>query len=335
MLSLVSKEFDLEGHFAGIHAKLEGWSGEFSKLGFVRMDDFIPEMLRYVLELEVLHCLREVAKRRDIQVSSTGNSPRKYMSCSRDDIFSIARILPAFYEDPALYKALERIAGEDVIKIPFEPEEIVINSMQQPEDELAARRAERIEEFLRPSDACKSEQRPGGRRGLGFEPGCEDGDCQLGEPEVGIVGRVALMRDHHDHGVRARKARLHRLAQGAGGKDLPRPPAGHGVHDHQRAGLFELRVLVAVVHDDQVRALACRQPGALDTARIDIGRRRARDEQWFVPHVPRAVASRRSSPSVMTTRMLLRGASPARRARSVSSKLAGSSSGRGASRWRR
>lgn len=135
MLSHISKDLDLEGHFASIDAKVEGWSGEFRKLGFVRMDDFIPDMLRYVLELEVLHCLREVAKRRDIQVSSTGNSPRKYMSCSRDDIFSIARILPAFYEDPALYETLGRITGDDVIKVPYAPEEIVINSMQKPEDE--------------------------------------------------------------------------------------------------------------------------------------------------------------------------------------------------------
>jgi hypothetical protein len=135
MLLSVTHELDLNTHLASIEKKVESWSKEFKDLGFVRMDGFIPEMLRYVLELEILQCLSEAGKRRDVQVKSTGNSPRKYMGCSRDDIFSTTRILPAFYEDAALYKTLNRITGDDVIKVPFEPEEIVINSMQLPEDE--------------------------------------------------------------------------------------------------------------------------------------------------------------------------------------------------------
>nr|WP_241391675.1 hypothetical protein [Yersinia frederiksenii]ULG19785.1 hypothetical protein 49p1_00067 [Yersinia frederiksenii] len=135
MISEFSKCFDLAAHFSTIEEEIGSWNTQFQHLGFVRMDNFIPEQLRYLLELEVSKCLREVATRRDIKVSSTDNSPRKYMSCSRDDIFSLSRIMPAFYDDPALYQVLERITHDKVIKVPFEPEEIVINSMQLPEDE--------------------------------------------------------------------------------------------------------------------------------------------------------------------------------------------------------
>nr|WP_262121463.1 hypothetical protein [Serratia ficaria] len=57
------------------------------------------------------------------------------MSCSRDDIFNLTKILPGFYDDPALYQVLEKISNDKVIKVPYVPEEIVINSMQLPEDE--------------------------------------------------------------------------------------------------------------------------------------------------------------------------------------------------------
>ena len=135
MKSEFSKCFDLKEYFVSKESDIKAWGKDFQKLGFVRMDDFIPEQLRYLMELEVSNCLSETAKRRDIKVSSTDNSPRKYMSCDRNDIFAMARILPAFYSDPALYEVLDKITADKVIKVPFEPEEIVINSMQLPEDE--------------------------------------------------------------------------------------------------------------------------------------------------------------------------------------------------------
>jgi len=135
VISEFAKSFDLEAHFAGCEAEIVKWSSKFQELGFVSMDNFIPEQLRYLIELEVANCLTETAKRRDTKVSSTDNSPRKYMSCSRHDIFAMARLLPAFYSDPALFRVLEQITADKVIKVPFEPEEIVINSQQLPQDE--------------------------------------------------------------------------------------------------------------------------------------------------------------------------------------------------------
>ena len=126
---------NLESHFAGKKGEIAAWKENFSQLGFVKMDGFIPVVLAYLMELEVLQCLREVARRHDIQVSSTGNSPRKYMSCGRKDIFRCSRVMTSFYEDLALFDVLCRITNDEVIKAPFEPEEIVINCMQKPEDE--------------------------------------------------------------------------------------------------------------------------------------------------------------------------------------------------------
>jgi len=76
VISEFAKSFDLEAHFAGCEAEIVKWSSKFQELGFVSMDNFIPEQLRYLIELEVANCLAETAKRRDAKVSSTDNQRR-------------------------------------------------------------------------------------------------------------------------------------------------------------------------------------------------------------------------------------------------------------------
>lgn len=53
MRSTFSKCFDLAAHFSTIQDDIVSWSNQFQRLGFVRMDNFVPEPLRYLMELEV------------------------------------------------------------------------------------------------------------------------------------------------------------------------------------------------------------------------------------------------------------------------------------------
>ena len=116
------------------------------------------------------------------------------------------------------------------------------------------------------ADPCKADLPPGGGRTLGHQAGCEEGGTRKGRHQLRIGGRK-VCRHQEDHGVGPRQTRRQGLAERAGGEDAavaerPFPVPRLAVADHQGQGLADGRVLVAIVHQEDVRAAPGRRQGA-------------------------------------------------------------------------
>ncbi|MEP5762608.1 MAG: hypothetical protein ABJ327_25465 [Litoreibacter sp.] len=71
------------------------------------------------------------AIRRDLEVRTTGNTPRKMNNVDFDAIAKHSPMLMQLYSNPALIKLLANIAGEDFHECPYDFEKMVITSLQK------------------------------------------------------------------------------------------------------------------------------------------------------------------------------------------------------------
>ncbi|WP_177414009.1 HalD/BesD family halogenase [Pseudomonas tructae] len=99
--------------------------------GVVCLDGFLPEDVRQRLALEADGLLDTYGRRVNVLVESTGNTPRKYVSVGRNDVFEHAPLIAGFYSDDNLLRFLELLANNSVIACPYEPEQIVVNRMNE------------------------------------------------------------------------------------------------------------------------------------------------------------------------------------------------------------
>jgi len=102
--------------------------------GVVHLPDFLQVPLRNGLEQEVDNLLAAHGKRIDVCVRSTGNTPRKYVSVARNAVVENSSLIPQLYNDPTLMQFITALADADVISAPYEPEQIVVNLMNQEGD---------------------------------------------------------------------------------------------------------------------------------------------------------------------------------------------------------
>jgi hypothetical protein len=90
---------------------------------------FFEEMRR---EADVL--LTTEAMRREVVVEESGNTPRAYTSVGRDAIACGSKVIPAIFHNEAVRDLLSQIAGEALEKVPYEPEEFILNRQSLPGD---------------------------------------------------------------------------------------------------------------------------------------------------------------------------------------------------------
>lgn len=102
--------------------------------GVVPLPDFLPKSLHQALERQADGLLDAHGKRIDVLVQSTGGTPRKYVSVSRHAVFEHSSLIPQLYLDPTLMQFFGALTGTEVIPAPYEPEQIVINLMDQEGD---------------------------------------------------------------------------------------------------------------------------------------------------------------------------------------------------------
>ncbi|KVG73043.1 hypothetical protein [Burkholderia ubonensis] len=99
--------------------------------GVVQLPGFLPTALGQAMTGEANELLRLYGRRVNVNVKSTGNTPRKYVSVSRNDVFAHAPLISQFYSVPELTQFLTALTGSDVITAPYEPEQIVVNQMNE------------------------------------------------------------------------------------------------------------------------------------------------------------------------------------------------------------
>lgn len=101
------------------------------KAGVVQMKGFLPEQLRADVTGEAEALLRSHGKRVNVLVPSTGKTPRKYVSVARNDVFANAPLIAQLYFDQNLIDFLKQLTRSEVIGSPYEPEQIVVNQMNE------------------------------------------------------------------------------------------------------------------------------------------------------------------------------------------------------------
>ena len=80
---------------------------------------------------EALSVLERNARRREVNMATTGGTPRAYHSVGRDVIKQQCKLIPAFYESPDVLELLSLVAGEPLHRVPYEPEEYIVNSQNR------------------------------------------------------------------------------------------------------------------------------------------------------------------------------------------------------------
>ena len=97
--------------------------------GWTFADDLIDASTFAALQAEVGATLDAAGVRREMTIPTTGNSPRRYTLASRAAL-STGTVVPSLYRDARIIDRLSELAGEQLVPVPFEPEEFVATRMQ-------------------------------------------------------------------------------------------------------------------------------------------------------------------------------------------------------------
>ncbi|HEV3001831.1 MAG TPA: hypothetical protein VGW75_13910 [Solirubrobacteraceae bacterium] len=119
----------LRDHLAGAFA--DDWevrmlSQHFRREGYVKIPNLVPPDLKQEVSDEVHRLLDLHARRIDIQLKETGNSPRKMSTVAQRAIAADSLLIPEIYGSSTLLDFLGRLAGEPVVACPWDEEKFVI-----------------------------------------------------------------------------------------------------------------------------------------------------------------------------------------------------------------
>jgi hypothetical protein len=125
-------EISVCNHLDVLPARLKDYMRrDFERDHFVVLDQLLPPEMTRRIEEEALRLLGRSAERRDLVIEGSGNTPRAYNSVGRDAIRQSGKFIPAFFDSPAILDFLSEIAGERLHKVPYAPEEFIINSQER------------------------------------------------------------------------------------------------------------------------------------------------------------------------------------------------------------
>jgi hypothetical protein len=102
--------------------------------GVALLTGILGEELLGQLEKEADQLLEEHGKRVNLLIQSTGNTPRKYVTVSRDKVFANAPAISTLYSSEVMLQLMEQVTQAKAITCPYEQEQIVVNKMSEPGD---------------------------------------------------------------------------------------------------------------------------------------------------------------------------------------------------------
>jgi hypothetical protein len=106
----------------------------FARDGFVDLTAAIPRDVRERVGGEVTAALDAHAERRDVRIAATGATPRKYRVVGRDALIAACPAAASFYRSEPLLALLSDVAGEAVVPVPYEPEELIATRLESAGD---------------------------------------------------------------------------------------------------------------------------------------------------------------------------------------------------------
>lgn len=115
-------------------AAIPSLRAQFRDEAYVELDDLIPPSLRALLRAETTALLDAHARRRDLRIAATGQTPRRYALLSYEAIMRHGTLAPAIYASPALQAFLGAIAAASVVPVPYAPERIIATRLERAGD---------------------------------------------------------------------------------------------------------------------------------------------------------------------------------------------------------
>lgn len=112
---------------------VRGLSQHFRREGYVRIRDLVPDDVRDAVRAEAEQLL-EHARRIDTTLKTTGDTPRRMSTVGYQYVAKHGTLIPAIYDCPAVTAFLSRLAREQVVPCPYEPERIVMTKQERSGD---------------------------------------------------------------------------------------------------------------------------------------------------------------------------------------------------------
>lgn len=128
-------EAELYQHLAGLPSYVtQELQDRFKRDQVVKLGQLVPGEIAESLQSEARQLLASHGKRRELVLAATGGTPRSYSSVERDHIHRHNGSIRCLFESEAVREYLSRIVGEPVFRVPYAPEEYIINSQNQSGD---------------------------------------------------------------------------------------------------------------------------------------------------------------------------------------------------------
>ncbi|MFP7486347.1 hypothetical protein SFC65_19475 [Priestia filamentosa] len=123
---------DIKKHLESLPKDLiERKISEFKEDSFVILNDLFPQSLKDSFVYETKFLISNHHNRRDLSIKVTENSPRKFYNVNRDTIKKYGDFIPSFFNSDVVLNLLTKINNDETVhRIPYQPEEYIINSQQ-------------------------------------------------------------------------------------------------------------------------------------------------------------------------------------------------------------
>lgn len=114
--------------------QLDGAREKLAKYGIAELSFIVPPELKTAVAEEVLDLVGSAGVRRDLRFEATGYTSRRMRNVRREEVARRSSVIPAVYGSDALLKLLAEVAGEPVLRCPYEPEQYVITRLEKAGD---------------------------------------------------------------------------------------------------------------------------------------------------------------------------------------------------------
>lgn len=115
-------------------AQLDNARERLAMYGVANLSFIVPPEVKAAVAEEVLALIGGAGVRRDLRFAATGHTPRRMRNVRQAEVVRRSAVIPAVYESDALLKLLAEVAGEPVLRCPYEPEQYVITRLERAGD---------------------------------------------------------------------------------------------------------------------------------------------------------------------------------------------------------
>lgn len=110
------------------------WTTIYNEENIAILSNILPRDVENGFVGEARNLIKQSAKRREMIIEESGNTPRAYDSVGRDDIRKYGEYIPAVFDSDEFRNILSEVAGQELHRVPYKPEEFIINSQNKPND---------------------------------------------------------------------------------------------------------------------------------------------------------------------------------------------------------